>query len=1126
MHKSVRRLCSVDGITKCLVTVQLVLIFGLLSSYVHAQQIRFDHLSVKEGLSQGNVLDIYQDKLGFIWIASEDGLNLYDGYTCTIFRNNPKDSTSISNNNIYSIAEDGNGNLWLGTQGGLNRYDRVRNVFDRYTKNSGKNGSLSDNIVICVFLDSKNNVWAGTANGLNRFDPANNTFKQFLNDPANSTSLPHNEIKAIFEDTQNHIWIGTSGGLSMLGADEKSFINYTHNPDDPTSLSSNKITTLYQDQKDNVWVGTIDGGLNLMSANGKFTRYAPDANDPESIASPFIHNLDESSGGDLWIATDGGLNLKNINGKFKRIVADPEDENSLSSGIVTKVYFDRQDRVWVGTRFGGVNIYDKEKYAFWHFKHNSNEQNSINNNTINSFEEDEKGNIWIATDGGGLNYYDRASGVFSHLVHDEHNKNSLPGNKVLSVKLDNRGGLWAGMWGTGLTYYDRVNKRFRHYLSDPNDPASLGDNNIFYIMEDRKGNLWMATWGSGICKYDKKTDTFKTYAHDSSNPNSISGQIAIHIIEDHNGMIWIATRQAGLNMFDPETETFVHYKAGTAEGDLTENAVFTLFEDSSQRLWVGTNGGGLNLFDSNTKKFNAFRQNDGLPNDVIMGIVEDDQKNLWVSTNKGLCKFNPDKQTFKNYDEGDGLQSNQFNRWAFMKLTSGELLFGGINGFNLFNPTKILDNPYKPPVYITDFKLYNKSVPIGEKEVLKKNIIFTEAVMLDYTQNFFSFDFTALNYRQSAKNQYQYIMEGFQDEWIDAGGERKVSYTNLSPGDYTFRVRASNNDGVWNMEGAALKITVIPPFWRTWWFITAVVTLLGSIIIGYVRYQRTKVKRQKRELEATIEDRTREIKTQSEEIVKKNELEKVQNWITQGQAHFSEIISKYKGNLDELSTEVLKNLVKYVGGHMGVMAIAVTENENDQYLKVVATYGVSYKDDSRNRIELGEGLIGSVFIDKEKRILHNLPENYFKIESGLGKANATELVLLPLKTDDNEILGVIEIAFFVKSSDTVQQFLDKVAGVIALNVHAANLSHKTMLLLQQAKEQTEELMAQEEEMRQNMEELEATQEELKRREEAMQQNVKKLEESQEAFKKREAEYQLAVAQLKKELLQFRPESPN
>lgn len=1091
-------------------------IFSCVGGY--SQNMRFDRLSVRQGLSNGNVNDLMQDSFGFIWVATEDGLNLYDGYKVTIFRANPDDSASITSNVITCLAEDQYGNVWIGTSNGLNMYNREQNRFEHFLANPSDSESLAGAGVGALFVDRKKQLWVGAGGSLHLHNYQTKKFRRFSHEPGNPKSMVSGNISDIKADGSDNIWVATNGGgLGMMNPDG-TFTNYHHDPEDASSLSSDRVQTLFFDSKKNLWAGTFNGGLNSFDARTRtFIHYTSDPNDPSTLGAQFVRGIGEDPQGRLWICTDKSLDLMDEkNGTFIRFTHSQDDNNSISSTIIEKVIFDTNGRMWVGTRYGGLNIYDKDRYQFWLYRHNPLNKNSLSDNKASAFSEDDKGNIWIGTDGGGVNYFDRKTGLFTALMHDPQNPNSLTSNKVLVVHYSKRtNGLWIGMWDGGVNYYDLNTKRFKHYTPVPGNNRSLSDKNIFEIFEDSKGNVWIGTWGNGLSKYNKNTDDFTQYISKQNDPNSIVQAAINQILEDEDGMIWIA-QSGGLTMMDPEKETFIRYTAGPEEGRLSGNAVIAMHLDSKNRLWLGTNGNGLNVFDKKTKKFKVYTRRDGLPSDGIMGILEDSGHNLWLSTYYGLCKFNPDSITCKNYDESDGLQDNQFQRFSFAGLSTGEMVFGGTNGFNLFDPKNIKDNPFRPAVYIVDFKLFNKPVPIGEHEVLKKHIMLTREMSLQYFQNSFTFEFIALNYRQTEKNQYKYIMEGFDEEWIDAGTERKASYTNLSPGEYVFRVVASNNDGIWNMEGAAIRINVIPPFWRTTWFISLLVLFLSSGTFGIIRYQRNKTKRQKEELKKIIDDQTRGLKKQNEEILRKNEIEKVQNWIMQGLAHFGDIISKHKGNLQELSDEILKNLAKYVNAQQGTIAVINDDDEHDRYLKVEATYCVGKSRLASNRIEIGEGLIGAAFKDKQKQYITNLPDNYTRIESGLGQSVATGLLLLPLKTDD-DIYGVIELAFLSDVSDTVHEFLDKVAGVIALNIHAANLNHKTMFLLQQAKEQTEELRAQEEEMRQNMEEMEATQEDLRRREDLKKQNAIEIEAIEEKFKRKEQAYLREIAELKDRL---------
>jgi ligand-binding sensor domain-containing protein len=1068
----------------------LLIVFLFVFTTAVPQKLRFDHLTVKEHLSQNNVWDIHEDKLGFIWVATEDGLNVYNGYDFFVYRTNPADSSSISGNYIDCIAEDKTGEVWIGTQNGLNHYDRVFDRFDRFLHDPNDPFSISSNNIEHIYFDSKNMLWVSTVNGLNRYDPGTKKWTRFLHDPQDSTSLADYDVECVIEDGMKRIWAGTRGGLCLLNPDGKTFTNFHPDSNDPTSISSGKIMCLYEDKDRFLWIGTFDGGLNKMHPVHKtFTPYRYDPSNPSSIGNNYVYHLTENRNGELWLATDGALcSMNKKSGLFTRFTSIQGDETGLNSNTITKVLFDKTNRMWVGTRFGGLNIYDKEKYGFEHYKFNSFDKSCLSHNNVSGIEENKNGDFWIATDGGSLNHFNRKTGIFTHYM------DVFSNNKLLAIAQDEKENLWVGMWAGGLNYLDRKTNKVKKYLNDPNNPRSLSDNNIFDIMVAKDGTVWIGTWGNGLSKYNPTTDDFTNYLENPNDKNSFSGSPISYLLEDSKGRIFIATEQNGFDIFDPQTNTFTHYKGGSAPGELSGNSVLCFYEDSKNRIWVGTNGAGLNLFDEESKTFTTFRQKDGLPNDAILAILEDSKGELWISTNKGLCRLNPETKKFKNYTESDGLQGDQFNRWASCKLTStGELVFGGPNGFNIFLPDNIKENANKPPVYITDFKLFNKSVAIGKNEVLKNNILLTKEIELQHNQNIISFEFIALNLRQPEKNQYRYKLEGFDEDWVDAGGERKKEYTNLSPGEYNFRVIGSNNDGLWNEEGASVKIIIVPPFWKTWWFTIGVLLLIIYSILFYIRYQKRKAKQQAEELKSIIEEKTSALREQNQEILKKAEVEKMNNWITAGLATVSETLSQYNSDMNSLGRETLKSVVKYVEAQQGIIALGIKENQEDEHLEILATYGVSKEHVKENRIEIGNGLLGETYKDKEKKVLDTLPKNYLKIQSGLGESLPSKIILLPLQTQDGEMVGVMEVAFLGEISPMVIAFLEKVSSMIALNFFAATLTHKTIILLQQSKEQTEELRAQEEEMRQNMEELEATTEEFRRREIEYQKKIIDLE---------------------------------
>ncbi|MCD9015687.1 hybrid sensor histidine kinase/response regulator [Parachryseolinea silvisoli] len=864
--------------------VMVLLFSGTGTAQIHTM--RFENLSVNEGLSQGNVSALGQDKFGFIWIGTEDGLNMYDGYTFRVFRNDIRDTTSISDNSITSIVGDINNNLWIGTKEGLNFYNREADRFERYISRKNDPGSLSNGMVKCVFIDSKSNLWVGTEHGLNLYDPQTKKFKHFFHKAGDDQSLVNSSVKAIVEDGQHQLWIGTAKGLSLLNPDQKTFTNFLSRKDDPTTLSSDAITCLFVDKEQTLWVGTMDNGLNKkMPAGRGFIRYVHDDANTASISNNYIYHIAQDAAGKLWIGTDGGLiGMNTVEDSFALYDHNPRDRSGISNNTISVLMIDVNDRLWLGTRYAGVNVYDKNRYSFNNYKFDPSSANSIGNDVVSHFEEDKNGNFWVATDGGGLSYLDRKSNQFTSYGDIFTNK------KILAIEKDADGGLWLGMWRGGLNYYNRATKKVKKYRHHPSKGNSLSDDNVFYIRRMRNGDIWVGTWGNGVSKYNRKTDDFTRFTNNPDDTNSIASSGIAYLLEDSNGLVWIGTEGNGVDRYDPATNIFTHFKASAEAGALSNNFVTTIFEDTQKRIWVGTYR-GLNLFDPATQTFKSYHVYDGMPNEAVVGIQEDGAGKLWVSTNFGITCFDPVHNNFKNYTVHDGLPGSQFNRWASAKLSTGELLFGGTEGFTLFHPDSMKVNTIKPPVYITGFRVLNKPVMIGENEILKKNILCTSEIELSYLDNVISFEFAALNYLEADKNRYRYKMEGFQDEWIEAGNERKATYTNLAPGEYRFRVIAANNSSVWNEQGAAVKIVITPPYWRTWWFRTLLAVVVVGGIASFVMARNRHAAKLKATLEEQIQKSTEEIMGQKEALVAQTEDMQTLNEQLQGQTIFLQQIN-------------------------------------------------------------------------------------------------------------------------------------------------------------------------------------------------------------------------------------------
>ncbi|MDM8564661.1 two-component regulator propeller domain-containing protein [Candidatus Halobeggiatoa sp. HSG11] len=806
----------------------------LISLSVYGQE--FEHLTRKDGLSQSTVYAILQDSKGFMWFGTQDGLNKYDGYDFTHYRHEPNNSNSLTGNFITFIYEDKAKNLWIGiNDGGIAKYNRQQDNFTSYQHEPDNPNSLSSDGVLSICEDATG-LWITTYDtGLNHFD--GKKFTHYRHEPNNPNSLSGDILWRVHTDKKGILWIGTDGaGLNRFDPKTKKFTNYRHDPKNPLSLSSDSITDIFADHNGDLWVGTMDAGLNQLK-NNQFIRYINDPQNPDSLNNDTIWAINEDASNNLWIATDGGLDqYLPAQNKFIHNIHDPNNPRSLSNDYVMSINQEQAGALWVGTDGGSLNKFDRYRDKFVHYKNDPQNSNSLSHNTVSSIHVNNNNIHWIGTLGGGLNKL--TDGSFTHYKHDPDNPNSLSSDDVWSVHEDQAGIVWIGTFENGLNKFD--GQTFTHYLHNPDDLNSLSNDMVRAIYEDRAGNLWLGT-RDGLNKFDRKQ--FTHYKNDPDNPNSLSENSVLSIYEDFGGILWIGTQGGGLNRFDPKTETFTVYQQ---EQGISHNDVFAVYEDSQHRLWVGTQGGGLNMLDRETQRLTHYRQIDGLANDVTYGILEDGQGYLWISTNGGLSKFNPDKNTFRNYDVLDGLQSDEF-REAYYQTNNGQFLFGGINGFNVFHPLKVKDNPYVPPVIITDFKIFNQPVAIGE--TLTQHISETNNIILNYQQSFFSFEFAALNFLQPEKNKYAYQLEGLEQDWNFIGTRRNAYYTSVPHGTYTFRVRGSNNDGIWNEVGTAIKITVLPPPWQTWWAYTLYLITILAIIISYMRLQKRKLAAKQRELE-------------------------------------------------------------------------------------------------------------------------------------------------------------------------------------------------------------------------------------------------------------------------------------
>ena len=829
--------------------------------------INFKHITMDDGLSQNSIYAIIQDRTGFLWFGTEDGLNRYDGNSFKILTPSRTNPASLSSNYINALLQDRNGNLWIGTDDGLNRIDARTEKITRYLAVPNDPAGLSNKNVKAIVEDRFGFLWLGTyGGGLCRFDPQTGRFHTYKHDARDDHSLGNDVVLALHLDREGALWIGTADGLSRLDAVNNSFTRYNHDPGNPFSLSHNTVNAVLQDQEGFVWVGTT-GGLNRLDPqSGKFSVFKHDADDPRSLSHNAVNVLYRDSQGTLWIGTDIGLNAYDrLNNLFRRYTSNPKDSRSLGGDNVRAIFEDKSGTLWVGVWGAGISKYERESRKFYHIEHNANSNNSLSNNMVLSFYEESDDILWIGTF-GGLNRWDRKSDRFLAFQNDVHDPTSLSDNRVRAIHKDNQGIFWIGTYGGGLNRFDPRTGKFVRYLNDPQNARSLSHNQIRSICEDRDGSLWIGTDGGGVNRFNKTSGVCRRYLNDPGDPGSLSHNRVFKVFVDRSGRLWVCTRGGGLDRYIPETDSFFHYPYDPTDlRSLPDESIITIYEDSHGTLWLGSAGAGLIQFDPQKAAFTAYADEQGLPSRLIYAIEEDREGNLWVSHASGISRFRMQTRTFKNYTSQDGLQGKDFNgNSSFKSPRTGEMFFGGINGFNGFFPDQIQDNRIVPAVVITGFQLFNKPIVPGQtvdgRIILRESIEVTKEIVLSYRDRVINFEFAALNYISAEKNQYAFMMEGFDAAWNFVGSRRSAYYTTLPPGRYTFRVKGSNNDGIWNEVGASLVLRITPPFWRTWWFFTLAALLVSGGAFSLYGWRVSDLKQSKRDLERQVTLRTQELK--------------------------------------------------------------------------------------------------------------------------------------------------------------------------------------------------------------------------------------------------------------------------
>ena len=790
--------------------------------------INFTSLTSRDGLLSNSVNAILKDRYGFMWFATDDGLNKFDGANFTVYRHISGDSTSLQANEILALHEDGLGNLWVGTSGGaVSLYDRKKDKFLHFPARGDSSGLLSNAVIRGICSDHEGRIWIAQFESPYVLDPATRRLTKIELGHLAGMSAAGAILNCIFSDSRGRIWVGTEHGLFLYMPAAHSFRQIRYDSSVNAAPLQDHVRTIGEDSYGHLWIGT-EGGLCIMRPDdGAFVNYSQPDPGSKALGSLTINAIVPDKDGKLWIGTMEGLYVMDPRtGLAVSWLPDDRNVHGLTSKAIKSIYIDKEGIYWLGTYRGGINKFDKNLNLFDIKLSDAFLDNGSKSSIITSFAEQQDGKIWVGTDGGGLYSFDKRTEALRRISIKVDGK--IKQLAVMTLKAARNGNLYVGTYGDGLISLRPSTGRTGHLVMGPGK-GQLSGNDIYAIMEDSRGRIWIGTNGQGVnvLQDDKVAFRFTpapTAAIDVR--MSMNGYIRA-IEEDRDGNVWIGSHGGGLAVYHPKDGSFTFYNQSNSR--LPLDKIYALLCDSRGRMWVGTYGGGLSEFDKTTGQFINYNEKDGLQNTTIYQVVEDTQGRIWVSTNTGISSFDPASKAFRNFTSYNGLQNNNFVHGSGIRLSDGELLFGGLQGFNYFYPAALTVNRNVPAVVLTDLQIANRSVEPGDASPISRHISVADEIRLDYKQNF-ALSFVALNYTIPRQNHYAYKLEGFDNEWNYSGTTNTARYTNLDPGQYIFRVRASNNDGVWSTEDKTIRIYVKPPFWRTMYAYIFYVLAAGGLL--------------------------------------------------------------------------------------------------------------------------------------------------------------------------------------------------------------------------------------------------------------------------------------------------------
>lgn len=831
----------------------------------------FTRLGAEDGLSQGAVMTILEDSHGFLWLGTEDGLNRYDGYEVRHYVHDRMQPSSLPDNWVSTLAADRTGTLWIGTDGGgvVARNPSTGTLTHLGTK-QGEAEVAANERVRLLYIDRDGRLWIATRDhGLIMVDLIHGKSRRFRSAENDPTTIDSDAILAITQDAKGLIWLGTQAGLDCLdpatGRVERRTLQPATTATSPTNLQVNALLTT---DRGDLWAGTNNGLVRVSSA-GQITTYHNRAGDPHALPSDRVQALLMDRSQRLWVGTANGLALYMARSDdFAIYHHDPADAASLPDDSVIALYEDSSG-LWIGTKTGGAAHWNSRSWSFGHHP-----LESAADANPSAFATDAAGTLWIATFGGGLSGINPRSGAVTHYRHRDGDSTSLPDDRVMSLLVDHENTVWAGTMSGGLARLDRSTGHFRIYRYDPSDPTSLPAPGIMSLLEDSRGRLWVGTFGGGLARLERTTDNFTRYTSNPKDTTTLSSGRATALAEDKAGLIWVGTDGGGLCLLDPNKGRVIRFGHNAQDArSLSADTVYAIRVDGHGHVWVGTRGAGLDeVLGSATApqriRFRNYSEAQGLPNSTIYGIEVDAGGRLWLSTNRGLARFDPESGEVRNFRRMHGLQADEFNFGAHYRSREGELFFGGPGGYNAFFPERLEFNERPPSVVLTALLKFNEPARMA---ILPERLSHLD---LGYRDSVVTFEFAALDFTSPGQNHYRYKLEGFDEEWVDAGSKRSVTYTNLSGGHYTFRVRAANSDGVWNNAGLAIPVNVEPPPWATPWARAGYVFLLGLALFAVWQSQQEKLRREAlyaQRLQREVEERTAELATSNEDLKHANQ---------------------------------------------------------------------------------------------------------------------------------------------------------------------------------------------------------------------------------------------------------------